>query len=422
MKTKSEALPIVALARIHKAKLNMRASKCFLYGLGLLVLAAATACSTASKPQMSLVPDALLSTEDEQMLWHKSEQAQRALENNGLIYSDSQLEDYLNQVAAKLTPPDLPPDLVIRVKVIKDPYLNAFAYPNGMIYIHSGLLARMENESQLAVVLAHEMTHCINRHALRAFRKYKSQPALLIAVQQTLLKTRGLQALAHSMGVTGAMAAISGYARELEAEADRIGFERALRAGYNPKEALSLFDQMLVDIAQDGQAEPFFFGNHPKIRQRAKNLQNLSMPAMIKPPVSNKNGKHFLAKLDRLLLDNARLDIRLGRFQTAKKSVEKFLTIKPDNTRAYFLLGEIHRQRGQRSDTQTALSYYNRAITLDPNFAAPHKAIGLIHYKKGQHALAKKYFESCLQLSPDAPDKAYIKGYLKQCTLSKERS
>ena len=67
-----------------------------------------------------------------------------------------------------------------------------------------------------------------------------------------------------------------------------------------------------------------------------------------------------------------------------------------------------------------ALKCYNRAIILDPNFAAPHKAIGLIHYKKGQRALAKKFFESCLQLSPNTPDKAYIKGYLRQFTPSEE--
>ena len=402
--------------------MNIPSRTLFLSWLGLLVLAAATACSTASKTQSSLVTDSLLATEDEQMLWKKSAQAQRALESSGLIYNDPQLEDYLNQVVAKLTPFALPQDLNIRVKVIEDPYLNAFAYPNGVIYIHSGLLARMDSEDQLAAVLAHEMTHCIRRHALRAFIKYKNQPALLIAVQQTLLKTKGLQVLAHSMGVTGAMVAISGYARELEAEADRVGFQWAVQAGYNPKEAMSLFDQMLADMAEDGDEEPFLFGNHPKIRQRTQNLQNLSMPAMIKAPLSNNHGKHFLAKLDPLLLDNARLEIRLGRFQAAKKSVDKFLTIKPDDTRAYFLLGEIYRQRGRYSDAQTALSYYNRAITLDPSFAAPHKAIGLIHYKKGQHALAKKFFESCLQLSPDAPDNAYIKGYLKQCTLSEESS
>ncbi|MDX1707977.1 MAG: M48 family metalloprotease [Desulfobacterales bacterium] len=354
------------------------------------------------------------------MLWQKSEHEQRAFESNGLIYADAELEAYLNQVVAKLKPMEAPADLNLRVKVIKNPYLNAFAYPNGMIYIHSGLLARMDNESQLAAVLAHEMTHCIRRHALQAFRKYKSQPAFLIAAQKALLQTEGLQKLAHSLGVTGAMAAISGYARELEAEADRLGFDWALRAGYNPKAALGLFDQMLFDLAQDEREEPFLLGRHPNIRQRAENLQNLPVPAIIDLAASDKSRHLFLVKLDQLLLDNAQSDIRLGRFQVARAAVEKYMRIKPDDTRAFFLLGEIYRQRGALDDTQTALDHYSRAIALDPGFAAPHKAIGLIHFKKGQHALAKKYFESCLQLSPDSPDKAYIQGYLKQCVLSEE--
>ena len=400
--------------------MNTRQSKLFLYLATLLPMLLAAACSTSPQTGMSLVPGALLADKDEQMLWQKSEHEQRAFESNGLIYADAELEAYLNQVVAKLKPMEAPADLNLRVKVIKNPYLNAFAYPNGMIYIHSGLLARMDNESQLAAVLAHEMTHCIRRHALQAFRKYKSQPAFLIAAQKALLQTEGLQKLAHSLGVTGAMAAISGYARELEAEADRLGFDWALRAGYNPKAALGLFDQMLFDLAQDEREEPFLLGRHPNIRQRAENLQNLPVPAIIDLAASDKSRHLFLVKLDQLLLDNAQSDIRLGRFQVARAAVEKYMRIKPDDTRAFFLLGEIYRQRGALDDTQTALDYYSRAIALDPGFAAPHKAIGLIHFKKGQHALAKKYFESCLQLSPDSPDKAYIQGYLKQCVLSEE--
>ena len=136
------------------------------------------------------------------------------------------------------------------------------------------------------------------------------------------------------------------------------------------------------------------------------------------PAVSSR--KTLFSKLDRLFLANARLDIRLGRFQTARRGVEKSLQVNPDGKQAFFLLGEIYRQQGQDSDVRQALKYYNQAIALDPNFVDPHKAIGLIHYKKGQHALAKKFFQSCLVLSPDSPDKAYIEGYLKQCTSSEE--
>jgi predicted Zn-dependent protease len=398
---------------INRAKMGTMPSNFFFHLSCLIIIALATACSTYPKPDVSPVADALLMNEDEKMLWQKAEQEQLALEDNGLIYTDQKLEDYLNQVAGKLRPQSAPQNLVIRVKVIKNAYMNAFAYPNGMIYIHTGLLARMDNEDQLAAVLAHELIHCTRRHALRAFRKYRDQPTALTAVQNTLLKTRGLQDMAQYLG-------ISGYVRELEAEADRLGFELMTAAGYDPKEALVLFDHMIVEIEQEKLEEPFFFGSHPTVRQRVDNLQNLPDAVYLNKGPAIKNHKIYFAKLGQLFLDNARLDIRLGRFQAARRGIEKFLQIKPDDSRAFFLLGEIYRQQGRAIDTQLALENYNRAITLDPGYAAAHKAIGLIHYKKGHRALAKKFFELCLQLSPNAADKGYIQGYLKQCTLSEE--
>jgi Zn-dependent protease with chaperone function len=405
---------------INRAKMSTVPRNFFFHLSCLIIIALATACSTYPKPDVPPVADALLMNEDEKMLWEKAEQEQLALEDNGLIYTDQELEDYLNQVAGKLRPQSAPQNLVIRVKVIKNAYLDAFAYPNGMIYIHTGLLARMDNEDQLAAVLAHELIHCTRRHALRAFRKYRDQPAALTAVQKTLLKTRGLQNMARYLGIDGAMDAISGYVRELEAEADRLGFELMTAAGYDPKEALILFDHMIAEIEQEKLDEPFFFGSHPTVRQRVDNLQNLPGAVYLNKGPAIKNRRIYFVKLGQLFLDNARLDIRLGRFQAARRGLEKFLQIKPDDSRAFFLLGEIYRQQGRAIDTHMALENYKRAITLDPGYAAAHKAIGLIHYKKGHHALAKKFFESCLQLSPNAVDKAYIQGYLKQCTLSEE--
>jgi predicted Zn-dependent protease len=414
------SLVMRTITLINKAKMGSVRSN-FLFNLFFLVfILLATACSTFSKPDALLASDPLLTNEDEKKLWQKSEQEQLALESNGCIYPDQELEDYLNKVAARLRPQAVPQNLVIRVKVIQNAYLNAFAYPNGTIYIHTGLLARMDNEDQLAAVLAHEMIHCTRRHALRAFRMYRNQPAVLTAVQQTLLKTRGLQDMARYLGITGTMAAISGYERELEAEADRLGIELMTAAGYNPKKARFLFDHMIAEIEQEGIEEPFFFGSHPTVRQRVEHLQNLPDPVYLNIRPAIKNREMFLENLAQLFLDNAALDIRLGRFQAARCGIEKFLLIKPADSRAYFLRGEIFRQEGQVGDIPNALKNYDRAITLDPNFAAPHKAIGLIHYKQGHHALAKKFFESCLQLSPNAPDKAYIQGYLKQCTLSEE--
>ena len=100
----------------------------------------------------------------------------------------------------------------------------------------------------------------------------------------------------------------------------------------------------------------------------------------------------------------------------------KYLEMRPNDARAYYLFGEIFRQRDGQDDAGTAVSYYEKAIALDPSYSEPHKAVGLMHYKEGQKQLAKKFFESCLLLSPNTSDKAYIQGYLINCKLSGEES
>ena len=66
-----------------------------------------------------------------------------------------------------------------------------------------------------------------------------------------------------------------------------------------------------------------------------------------------------------MLINNAEMDIRQGRFQMARIAVEKHLRVQPDDSRAYFLLGEIYRQRQQDDDMLKALTYYDRALHLD---------------------------------------------------------
>ena len=395
-------------------------SKFFILLFFLLPLGLTTGCATPPGSNASLVSEKILANEDEIMLWQKSEEEQRVLESTGFIYPNPELEDYLNMIIAKLQPESMPADLKIRVKVIKNVYLNAFAYPNGVVYIHTGLLARMDNEAQLAAVLAHEMIHCTQRHALRAFRRFKDKRSFLTTVQQTLMANKGLQELVRNLGFTGSLAAVSGYTRELEKEADRLGIDLMIKAGYAPKEALVLFDYLVTEIEREGLEEPFFFGSHPKVRERIDNLQNLPDDRYAVRRSATKNSKTFLKKIEKVILDNAGQDLRIGRFQAARRGVEKYLRINPDDTRAYFMLGEIYRQRGQPDDARKAIKFYNQAIFLDPTYADPHKAIGLIHYKKGHRALAKKYFELSLQLSPDSPDKAYIQAYLKQCAQNGE--
>lgn len=383
------------------------------------VLCSAAAC--ASSHPVALTED-LTPNADEKMIWRRAQEEQDVLDNSGLLYRDPELENYLNQIAGKLQRHAIPTDISFHIKVIQDPNLNAFAFPNGTVYVHTGILARMDNEAQLAALLAHEMTHSTHRHALRVLKSIKDPPKVVASLQESMAGIPVFQDLAHLLGAAGSMAAVSGYSREFETEADRVGLDLTAKAGYDSKQALDLFEHLRQEIEIEGIKEPFFFGTHPSVEQRIENVSNWLSTEIQGSDAGIKNTAAFNSKMHRVILDNARLDLRRGRYNAAQRGVEKYLRTHSDDAYAYYLLGEIFRQRGRPEDSKAAITYYENAIALDPKFPEPLKAMGLLHYKKGQMRLAKKFFESCLLLAPDTADKEYIRGYLKICARDGEKS
>ena len=389
--------------------------------LALLLAVCCLAAGCATAPPLS-IDEAIADGEDEKILWRRAREEQQVINNSGLLYEDAGLKAYLDDVAKKLQAYTHSPDISFDIKVINDPNLNAFAFPNGVIYIHTGVLSRLDNEAQLAALLAHEMTHCTHRHSLRVIKSINDHPGYMAAVRQSLKKIAMVQDLARILGVNGSMAAVTGYTREFEAEADRVGLDLIVKAGYDPAQVLNLFEHLRQEIEIEGIEEPFFFGTHPSVEQRIENASRWLATEYSGRKAGIKNSEIFRTRLSKLVLDNARLDLRMGRFYVARKGAEKYLRQNPYDAGAYYLLGEIYRQQGRQVDTQKAITHYEKAIALDPTFSAPHKAMGLIHYKGGKRRLAQKFFESCLVLAPDAPDKAYIQGYLQRCINKGEES
>lgn len=405
----------------HRRTPNNRGRKSRIKPL-LIIIAICALASGCITPQAVPLNEELNSAADEQLLWRRVQKEQAVLNDSGFLYHEPQLENYLDRVVSKLQAHSIAPDFRIQIKVLKDPSLNALAYPNGVIYIHTGILARMNNEAQLAALLSHEMTHCTHRHSLRVIRSIKDRPAYLAAVQNSLAKISAVQEVARLLGAAGSMVAVSGYTRELESEADQVGLDLMAKANYDSKEALKLFEHLKLEIEAEAIAQPFFFGTHPNVQQRIANARQWLARGLDENRGAVKNTAEFEVRLQGVLLTNARLDLRLGRFEVARKTVAKYLTTQPADARAYYLLGEILRQRNRQDDARAAVGYFEKAIALDPSYPEPHKAIGLIHYKEGEKQLAKKFFESCLLLSPNASDNAYIRGYLKNCRLNGEES
>src|SRR5882762_10012586 len=144
-----------------------------------LFLASATLFLAASlcRAQQSYVePNDFSFTRVDLELLDKSNQFDRQLQEKGLVYNDPDTTKYITKVGQAVLPggPDLQ-RVHWQFFVLRNPIPNAFAMPNGSIYVHTGLLAVLENEAQLAGVLAHEETHVINRHAYLGNRRYSRE-------------------------------------------------------------------------------------------------------------------------------------------------------------------------------------------------------------------------------------------------------
>ncbi len=148
-------------------------------------------------------------------------------------YEDQTLQDYVQRVGEQLAANSHRADLVYRFTVLDSADVNAFALPGGYIYVTRGLLAYLNSEAELAAVLGHEIGHVTARHSVR--QQSAAQAAELgYTLGSILLPELRDQAAQQAFGVVGG-ALLSGYGREHELEADRLGAEYLARGGYDPQ-------------------------------------------------------------------------------------------------------------------------------------------------------------------------------------------
>ena len=404
-----------------------------------------TGCLTTSVPPVGSQEGGFTPASDERRLWDQAKEEERKLRDKVPLYQDPILEDYLNQVARRLQPPEIEGQSLIRIRVtsIKDPTLNAFTFPTGAIYVHTGLLARLENEAQLAVVLGHEMTHATHRHALEFERSARNKAigfsiaavaaSILVAEKagekaqegdwQSAYVIEQVANIVVGLGLQLAfMASVNGFGRELERQADEVGLERVVAAGYDPRQSPRVFEILKDDHGDDRKMEVFFFGSHPRLDERISDMNSLLSTRYggVASEGRTTDTREFRMRMRVLVRDDSVENIRLGRLGNAETEIERVLDLTPNDPVAHYLTGQIAEKRmaetkdraaGDR-ELDRALQAYDRAMQLDAHYADPYRAIGILRLKNGDKDKARTAFERYLELRPDAPDAQQVKDYL----------
>jgi predicted Zn-dependent protease len=258
-----------------------------------LALLVAACSSTPENKQISLALPA--ATRGEPLTATQREHA-RILASYGGEYENARVQTEITRIVDRLVAASERPDLKYQVTVLNSPAINAFALPNGQLYITRGLIALASDKAELASVLAHEMGHVIARHA--AIREEQAKQAAVIAhVVNDVLSDPQTGALA----LAKAKLTIAAFSRAQEFEADGIGVGMSARAGFDPFGASRILTGMQrnaeVKTASTDPRAQDFLASHPATPERVQNaLANARQ--FSGPGAGERDRADYLATLD----------------------------------------------------------------------------------------------------------------------------
>jgi Flp pilus assembly protein TadD len=423
--------------------------------LGAALLISAMAAGQAQNPATK----AFTFTEVDLKLLDEVELLEQQFEKRGLVYNNPELTAFLQGIGDRLLGQTGPEERVRwRFHVLRDPMINAFALPSGAIYFNSGLLALLEDESQLASVAAHEITHVTSRHTYyfnRSIRKKMVVMHILAAAGSAggympAGSVFGLTLqLASAVSQVVLTATIFGYSQDQERDADRIGLDLLSGARYDPQampRTLKLLDEKL-------EAEPVqtFYRTHPKLVERTSYTSGMAAAKAVADlrttPVSD-----YLGHVEGVIRYNVEADISSRRYRTAVARASRLTAWKPEDAVFMSVLANAYRELGPRTaePTERELSgrgqsdarrrlvgrtveederdllasspgkeaakaneekaerLYREAISRNPELAEPHRGLGMLFEDQGRVQEAADEYKEYLRLAPSAIDRLRI--------------
>ncbi|MDR3012378.1 MAG: M48 family metalloprotease [Chitinispirillales bacterium] len=306
---------------------------------------------------------------------------ERRFQHQGLFFEDRMLEEYLGEILVKLALPEERQFYNLRVRILKSRVVNAFAAPDGTVYVTTGLLARLVNETQIAAVMVHELGHIVKNHTARSLLAEKER-ALMPASEPVRGRRRGRDAqpqiverdayariFSSGIGIAGDAFQMYAhdYALDFEREADSLGLARLAAGGY------------MNDDADDNIARV-----------------------------------HFKARFWNVILYEAGFALAAGDFELADMLIERLLAIGVCNAAALTMRGDMERFLAPRSTA--SVRWYEDALRCDPGNRGALLSMGFAHHSIGRPD-ACEYLGKYSEIAEDGVAIKMVRELLLGCEL-----
>ena len=306
----------------------------------------------------------------------------REIKKHLKLVEDEAINDYVNQLGQRILKGIGPQPYDYHFLVVDNPTINAFAIPGGNIFVNAGLITAMDSEGELAAVIAHEIAHVTSRHVSQRLDQARRLTIATMAgiIAGILVGGPVGQAIIFGGSAAGVQAQLA-YSRADEQEADVIGLDYLVQAGYDPRFMAEAFKILLQKSFHSSDDIPTYLTTHPGLSER---IAQVEISVHAKPEYRSVKGlgdqKAFLAVRNRL----------------------KALTADPMSTRNYFTSQLKKNPRDawahygmamlyqQEQDYTRAQSSFEEALKIDPNNPGIMTDYGVLLYKKRDFAGAEK--------------------------------
>ena len=278
--------------------------------------------------------------------------------------------------------------------------------PGGFIVINRGLLVGLKSEAEMAAVLGHETGHVTAKHSLAGYQRALATNVLLAGVSIAAGGTTGVMELS---GITASLVN-NGFSREQEREADWLGIDYMVKAGYSPEGAVRLQEYFYSEL--EGGKNPMFveglFRTHPFSRERLENARAhiaRRYPNTVKNPNFTFNETIFLQKTAQLrkvqkaydLADEGDKLLKEERYDEALAKYRAAAAREPEQAPFPSAIGRVHLIRKEYPAAEDSL---RRAVRLDDEFFEPHLLLGALRYQKKEYRTAIPELSRSMDLLP----------------------
>ncbi len=225
------------------------------------------------------------------------------------LYSNNDLQHYVQDLGAKLAKTSERPNLPWTFRIVDDPAVNAFALPGGFIFVTRGLMTYVENEAELAGVIGHEIGHVTAQHSVHSM---SSQELTQLGVSAGMMIKPELQKY-NQLVNAGLSLMYLKYSRDDESQADHLGLRYMLREKSDPRQLIQVFEMLSrVSASSGGGSLPEWLETHPSPENRSERIQKELDSLRIDFSQLSVNRDSYLSRIDGVVFGQ---DPRAGFFR-----------------------------------------------------------------------------------------------------------